>query len=135
MQSWQQLGPHRYRMAQRFLHWEPHGAIQPAEMPQLLALFDQVGIRTQQGIVLFDQRSAAPAGSVVRRMMMDYLKEARPHVFCLFVGAPLAQRAFNQLLIGAARRLLGYEVRYAHFNSVEEALRFADHMQGQAPPT
>lgn len=129
MPQWQQLGPHRYYVDDAFLHWEPHGVIEPEHVPRFLALLDQIGARRQPITLIIDQREALPLGPTMRRQVLDYLREVRPDAFVAFVGSPLAQRAVNQLLIGAARILLGYDLRHANFGSVEEAQR---HL-GRAP--
>lgn len=127
--QWQQLGPHRYYIDGAFLHWEPHGAIAPEHGPPFLALLDQIGARRQPITLIIDQRQALPIGPVLRRQVLDYLREVRPDALVAFVGSPLVQRAVNQLLIAAARTLLGYDLRHANFGSVEEAQR---HL-GRAP--
>ncbi len=123
MLGWQQIGPHRYYTDGAFLHWEPHGLILPEHVPPFLVLLDQIGARTQRVTLLIDQRDGQPFGPVSRRLVLDYLREARPDAFVAFVGSKLPQRAVNQLLIGAARILFGYELRHAHFDTVEEAQR------------
>ena len=121
MPDWQQVGPHRYYFEDRLLCWEPHGPILPDQAQQFFGLLDRLGLPTRPGYLLIDQRDAAPSGPTIRRMMLDYIKQTRPRAFCAFVCANLGQRAFNQLLIGAARHLLGYELRHASFESVEAA--------------
>ncbi len=121
MPDWQQVGPHRYYFEDRLLCWEPHGPILPEQAQQFLGLLDRLGLPTRPGYLLIDQRDAAPSGPTIRRMMLDYIKQTRPRAFCAFVSANLGQRAFNQLLIGAARHLLGYEIRHASFESVDAA--------------
>ncbi len=122
MNSWHHIGAHRYCAEESLFLWEPHGAMSPEECRQFLAALDAVGARTKPLFVVLDQRAAAPASADVRRLVVEYLREVRPTVFCAFVGSPVMQRALNQLIISAARLLYGYELRNAQYASVEVAL-------------
>jgi hypothetical protein len=129
MPSWQQIGPHRYYTSGSFLHWEPHGPILIEHVPPFVAVLDGMGAGSVPIRILIDQRDAQPFGPAPRRLVLDYIRKARPDAFVAFVGSRLPQRAVNQLLIGAARMLFGYELRHAHFDTVEQAQR---HLQSLA---
>lgn len=123
MQDWRAIGPHRFRSEDRLLLWEPHGAATQDHCRQFLAEIDAIGARQQPVFLVFDQRLALPASSAVRRMLIEYLRDVRPVMFCAFVHSPVTQRAMNQLIVSAARLLYGYELRHANFDSVDAALR------------
>lgn len=122
MDSWRNIGPHRYCTEDRLLHWEAHGAVLPDQCHEFLHVVDTLGARRLSVFIVLDQREALPVSPAVRRIVVDYLRTVRPALFCGFVRSPVAQRAINQLIIGAARLLYGYELRHANFDSVEAAL-------------
>jgi hypothetical protein len=107
--------------------------MQTEECLQFLAVLDAIGARTKPMFLVFDQREAAPASAEVRRLVVEYLREVRPTVFCAFVGSPVMQRALNQLIISAAHLLYGYELRNAQYASVEIALAELRRMRDRSP--
>lgn len=131
MPEWRQIGPHRYYTEPRMLFWLPQGEPQPDHVHEFLTLCDQIGARHQPVWLVIDQRNAGSIPAAARRLFLDYMRDVRPTVTCLFVHSSLAQRAAIRLLVGAARLLHGYQLQHMHFDSVELALQ---HVQQQRPP-
>lgn len=134
MPDWRNIGPHRYRCEEGFLHWEPHGQVLLAHAEEFLRVVEGLGARTQHVLCLFDQRDAIPIHPDARKRYLQYVREARPHVTIVFVATSLMVRTVNHLGITGARLLANYDLRHQSFDNLDDALVCISRLRASPTP-
>lgn len=119
----QHIGPHEYSFDEGILSFAPRGLVLPEHAQQLVGLFQQHGSPNQTLHCLFDLTGAPRPTPEARRVVVEFLRRARPLLLIATHGAPLHLRAMLALVSAAARVVGGYQLRVIHSEHREAALR------------
>lgn len=127
LSTWQELGPHHYRIEDDILHWRPDGEVLVRHAQCVCELFDRIVARHGYALWLVDARRSVALGFESRRHYARWIEQQpRSNLVVAAFGVPVPAQTTASLILRGIQLVQGVQVDHRFFADEAAARAYLD---------